>query len=244
MVTSKPKLSGFKVIGFDTMGTLLDEKEGIKAASKAVREKLRTDLTSEMFFDEFELHLREQMTNNPPPTTYYSTLGNAFAATVKSLSKGGYEVTSAERDTFAQALAGWPAFEDTVASLQYLAEKHKLVALSNMDTSTLGELTTQGALKEVQFSALQGGDKTGAFKPDHRVNQALLDIAHNDFGAGKDEVLLVAQGVSSDHVPAKEMGIASAWIDRYGAGRDAAKDAPTWIFSSMKELIDQMKRCS
>jgi FMN phosphatase YigB (HAD superfamily) len=113
-----------------------------------------------------------------------------------------------------------------------------------MDTSTLVSLTTNGALKDVHFAALQGGDKSGAFKPDHRVNQALLDIAEKEFGVGKDQVLLVAQGLESDHVPAREMGIASAWIDRYADGEEAAKGAPTWMFRSLQELVEQMKGAS
>jgi FMN phosphatase YigB (HAD superfamily) len=113
-----------------------------------------------------------------------------------------------------------------------------------MDTSTLISLTTIGALKDVHFAALQGGDKSGAFKPDHRVNQALLGIAQKEFGVGKDQVLLVAQGVESDHVPAREMGIASAWIDRYAAGEEVGRGLPTWIFKSLGELVGEMKRAS
>jgi 2-haloacid dehalogenase len=242
MAASPPSLSSFSVIGFDTMGTLLDEKAGIKVASEAIREKLPSNITDEQFFDEFESHLREEMRTTPPLTTYRTILGKAFSLTAHSLSNGEYSATESECDDFARALADWPAFEDTVASLQYLAEKHKLVALSNMDTSTLIELTTTGALRAVLFAKLQGGDKTGAFKPDHRVNQALLDIAQDEFGVGKEQVLLVAQGLGSDHVPAREMGIASAWIDRYGAGKKAAEEArPTWIFSSMKELVEEMR---
>jgi 2-haloacid dehalogenase len=246
MAASPPSLSSsFSVIGFDTMGTLLDEKAGIKVASAAIREKLPSNISDEQFFKKFETHLREQMRTTPPPTPYPTILGKAISLTAHSFSNGEYSATESERDDFARALADWPAFDDTVASLQYLAEKHKLVALSNMDTATLVELTTTGALRDVPFAKLQGGDKTGAFKPDHRVNQALLDVAQDEFGVGKEQVLLVAQGLGSDHVPARDMGIASAWIDRYGAGKDAAAEArPTWIFSSMKELVEEMKRQS
>ena len=114
-----------------------------------------------------------------------------------------------------------------------------------MDTSTLVELPTKGALKDVPFAVLQGGDKTKAFKPDHKVNQALLDIAQDEFGVGQEDVLLVAQGLASDHVPARKMGVSSAWIDRYAEGRDAAEDAkPTWIFGSLKELVEEIKNPS
>lgn len=244
MAAPKANLSSFSVIGFDTMGTLLDEKAGIATASQSIRQELPSSISPSQFFEEFDTHLREEILKTPPPTSYRAILGRAFALTSQSLSNGQHTATETECSDFAAALADWPAFPDTVASLQYLASRHKLVALSDMDTSTLSELTTNGALKDVPFSTLQGGDKTGAFKPDHRVNQALLDIAQ-DFGVGKDGVLLIAQGLASDHVPAREMGISSAWIDRYGAGEDAAKDArPTWIFTTMKDLVDEMKEQS
>jgi 2-haloacid dehalogenase len=226
------------------MGTLLDEKAGIAAASEAILKKLNSPVTPDQFFFEFESHLHDQLTTHPPPITYHTNLATSFTLTIASLSNGTYTATQSESDAFARALASWPAFLDTVASLQYLAENHHLIALSNMDTSTLVSLTTEGALKDVHFAALQGGDKSGAFKPDHRVNQALLEIAQKEFGVGKDQVLLVAQGVESDHVPAREMGIASAWIDRYAAGEEAAKGAPTWIFKSLGELVGEMKRVS
>jgi 2-haloalkanoic acid dehalogenase type II len=244
MATLKPSLSSFKVIGFDTMGTLLDEKAGITAASEAILKKLNSPITPDEFFSEFESHLHDQLTAHPPPTTYHTNLATSFTLTVASLSKGTYTSTQSESDAFARALASWPAFPDTVASLQYLSNNHHLIALSNMDTSTLVSLTTKGALEDVHFAALQGGDKSGAFKPDHRVNQALLDIAEKEFGVGKEQVLLVAQGVESDHVPAREMGIASVWIDWYAAGEEAARGAPTWMFRSLGELVEEMKGVS
>jgi 2-haloalkanoic acid dehalogenase type II len=242
MTPSKPHLSSFKVIGFDTMGTLLDERAGIAAASVIALQKL-PGTTSEQFFEEFESHLYDQMTSQPPPTSYATNLATSFSETVDSLSDGAHKTTPAESAAFADSLKAWPAFPDTVASLQYLARNAHLVALSNMDTSTLVSLTTTGALKDVPFSHLQGGDKSKAFKPDHRVNQALLDIAEKEYGVGKEEVLLVAQGLGSDHVPAREMGIKSVWIDRYGAGEEAAREAkPTWTFKELREMIEEMNR--
>jgi 2-haloalkanoic acid dehalogenase type II len=241
MAAPNPQLSSFKVIGFDTMGTLLDEKAGILAASATALHNLPT-ITPDQFFEKFESHLHTQLQTHPPPTSYAANLATTFASTVTSLSKGTYTATESESAAFASSLATWPAFPDTVVSLQHLAKHHHLVALSNMDTSTLVSLTTIGSLKSIPFAHLQGGDKSKAFKPDHRVNQALLDIAEREYGVGKEGVLLVAQGLGSDHVPAREMGIRSVWIDRYGAGEEAAREAkPTWMFSGLSKMVGEME---
>lgn len=242
MTPSKPSLSSFKVIGFDTMGTLLDEKAGIATTSATALQNL-PDTTPDQFFGEFESHLHEQMISHPPPTSYATNLATCFSLAVNSLSNGAYTATLSEATVFADSLKSWPAFLDTVVSLQYLANNAHLIALSNMDTSTLRSLTTTGPLKDIPFAHLQGGDESKAFKPDHRVNQALLDIAEKEYGVGKNEVLLVAQGLDSDHVPAREMGIKSVWIDRYDAGEEAARDArPTWMFKNLAEMVEEMKR--
>jgi len=104
-------------------------------------------------------------------------------------------------------------------------------------------LIANGSFKDVPLSALRGSDVSGAFKPDHKVINSLLDVASKDFGATKDEVLMVAQGLSSDHVPALELGVASAWIDRYGQGRDAipSNAKPDWVVSSLEELCKQVE---
>lgn len=75
-----------------------------------------------------------------------------------------------------------------------------------MDTSTLLSLTTTGASKDNPSLTYRARVISKRFKPDHRMNQALWDIAEKGYGIGKDGVLLVAQGLDGDHVPAREIG--------------------------------------
>jgi FMN phosphatase YigB (HAD superfamily) len=66
-------------------------------------------------------------------------------------------------------------------------------------------------------------------------------------------VLVVAQSLVHDHVPAQALGLASAWIARpdaltctSGAGVPESEDAkdtfPTFKFMGMREFADAMER--
>lgn len=242
-----PKLSSFKVIGFDTMGTLLDERAGVTTAFTQILDPQRfaSPVTPDELFNVFDAALTAQIKANPPPTTYQEILAAACAEAVRKVSNGQYHTTDEQNNQFAAALADWPAFVDTVSVMQRLAQNAKLILVSNMDTVTLETITTTGALKGVPVADLQGGDIAGAFKPDHAVFNTFLDTALNKYGVGQKEVLLVAQGLPSDHVPANEIGFASAWIDRYHFGHEAVEKSgakPTWVFESLQELVNEMDR--
>jgi 2-haloacid dehalogenase len=242
-----PNLKQFKVIAFDTMGTLLDERKGVAQATDTFFSKLSPGTTQEELYDAFSSAIEHLLsTETPSTTTYASLLERSIIQAYSQLSSGTYSLTSSEASAFAEALRDWPPFPDTVSSLQFLASKgYKLVLLSNMDTQTLRLIADKhtGSLGDVPLAALRGRDITGAFKPDHKVINGLLDAASKDFGATKDEVLMVAQGLSSDHVPAFELGVASAWIDRYGQGKDAIPQnaRPKWVTSNLEELCMQVK---
>ncbi|KAF4551756.1 Hypothetical protein D9617_12g036460 [Elsinoe fawcettii] len=245
MSGSQKSLTSFRAIGFDVMGTLLDEQVGIWKACEPLHQHLPSAQASRQVQEAFNDALSCLMKSSQPGTSYESLMVDAYSRVASSLSNGKHRPSKEESTAFANALADWPAWSDSVAALQALAVNSKLILVSNMDTTTLEKIVTVGGLKDVQFAALIGSDKSKAFKPDHRVNQTLLDTAKEQFGIKKEEVLLVAQGTGSDHVPAKDLGIESAWIDRYDQGQeviDRLGIKPGWTFKSLQELVDQQKR--
>ena len=94
-----------------------------------------------------------------------------------------------------------------------LGTHYKLVALSNIDRASIA-CTLGAALRGVRFDAVLTAEEIGSYKPDRRNFEYLLDYVAREWGVGRGEVLLVAQGVGSDHVPAREVGLWSAWIAR------------------------------
>lgn len=74
-----------------------------------------------------------------------------------------------------------------------------------------------GALHGVPFTGgVYTAGEIGAYKPDLANFDYLLDkcAALPDGGVKREEALMVAHGLRSDHVPAMEKGMKSVWIAR------------------------------
>ena len=93
------------------------------------------------------------------------------------------------------------------------------------------------------FDAVYLAEQIGSYKPDLKNFQYLLSHVEKKLGVEKEQVVHTAHGIESDHVPCKEMGIASAWIARGettgpGSTMESMRDkvAPTWVFNDMMEM--------
>jgi FMN phosphatase YigB (HAD superfamily) len=65
----------------------------------------------------------------------------------------------------------------------------------------------------VAFDAIYTAEDIGSYKPDRR-NFAYMLGALSERGFGRADILHTAQSLFHDHVPAKELDLATAWIDR------------------------------
>ncbi len=88
-------------------------------------------------------------------------------------------------------------------------------------------------------------EEVGSYKPAAANFEFLLARVAADFGAGPESILHVAQSLFHDHVPAKAMGLATAWIDRrggHGGGATAQPRqavTPDFRFDTMAELVER-----
>lgn len=179
----------------------------------------------------------------------------------------------ADANEFSRSLANWPPFSDTVEALNALKRLgFKLVILSNVDDASIQTMTlprldpktyamptragTGGVIPgSGEKSTKLGGDplfaevltaqQLGAYKPDPRVLTSALEIIKSKYGVSKDDVLMVAQSLFHDHVPAKALGLATVWINRQGSemgldvmGRkgDDANQLWDWEFETLGEM--------
>ena len=152
----------------------------------------------------------------------------------------GSEPDDAESIRFGRSVGDWPAFEDAADSLAYLKGHHRLVTLTNCDRASYrGSAARLGNPWDAVFTA----EEIGSYKPAAANFEYLLERVEADFGCGPGSVLHVAQSLFHDHVPAKEMGLTTAWIDRRagrGGGATAAAQeevTPDFRFDSMAELV-------
>jgi len=202
------KLNDFKALTFDCYGTLIDWESGIYTALQPLLKKGGVTLKRDDVLAAYGRHETAQETLTPQMV--YSDL---LAEVHRRLARE-WNVSDDEKDAvaFGKSIPDWPAFPDTVASLQYLQRHYKLVILSNVD-----RVSFEGSNKRlgVTFDLICTAQDIGSYKPDPR-NFAYLINAVAGIGVLKRHILHTAQSLFHDHVPARAAGLASAWIDRRG----------------------------
>ncbi|KAL8692481.1 MAG: hypothetical protein Q9218_002517 [Villophora microphyllina] len=210
LTASAPPLTKFKLLAFDIFGTVVDEETGIyKALEPLLARFPRSERAKTSAFEAF-LKLEASIHETHPSMRQHEVLAQIYT---KIANSWGVDPPNDEVEGFAESMGEWPPFPDTVAALQKLAIHYKLVALSNCDRKAFSR-TLAGPLKDVEFDAVYLAEDIGSYKPDRKNFEYLLNHADKEFGVRKDEILMVAHGLGSDHVTTKEMGIHSAWIQR------------------------------
>ncbi len=202
------ELRDFAALTFDCYGTLIDWESGILAALAPWLERQGIDAAPGEVLAAFaECESRHQAA---APTALYPEI---LSRVLKDMGKRwGVPVSGAEAAAFGASVADWPAFADSSQALAYLKGHYKLVILSNVDR---GSFAASNARLGVEFDAVLTAGDIGSYKPDRRNFQYMLD-ALDSMGIDKERILHVAQSLFHDHVPAKEMGLATMWIDRRG----------------------------
>lgn len=232
------KLSDFKVLTFDCYGTLIDWETGILDGTRALVAQAGGALTRGEVLENFARH--EAAQQQATPTMPYPQL---LAVVYERLAdEWRAPVTTAAANSFGASIADWPEFPDSVAALRYLKRHYRLVILSNVDRSSF---RSSNARLQVEFDAVYTAQDIGSYKPDPRNFEFLLRRLQEDFGLAPADILHTAQSLFHDHAPAKQFGLASAWIDRrHGASGGGATVPPPgtprcdFRFESLAAFVD------
>lgn len=211
-------MARYSVITFDCYGTLIDWDSGIFAALAPLLARAGgpaagmglsrsgVELSRDAVLEAFaRLEARQQ--EKTPDMVYPSVLAEVHGqlAIEWDVARDGDEDAA-----FGRSIADWPAFPDTVGALRYLKQHFKLVILSNVDRGSFK--ATDERLGGV-FDAVYTAQDIGSYKPDRRNFDYLIDRLREQ-EVSKEKILHVAQSLFHDHVPAKALGLATAWIDR------------------------------
>ncbi len=201
-------LNDYKVLTFDCYGTLIDWETGIwDALQPVIMKNRRSDITRETGLASFALHESAQE-KATPDLLYPQLLERVHAAIALEFDMA----TTAQADAeFGQSVAHWPAFPDSADALRYLKTRFRLVILSNINRD--GFAASNRKLG-VEFDAIYTAQDVGSYKPSHANFEFMLANLSRDFGLEAEDILHTAQSLHHDHVPAKEFGLANAWIDR------------------------------
>jgi 2-haloalkanoic acid dehalogenase type II len=199
-------LIAYRALTFDCYGTLIDWESGLY---EALQPLLRTGAVTrprDAVLADFARHEAAQQAATP--AMLYRDL---LAETHRRLShEWGVSVPESVHVAFGRSVPQWPVFDDTVAALRHLKGHYKLVILSNVDRESFAASNRRLG---VEFDAICTAEDIGSYKPDLRNFRYLL-TAVAALGIGSHEILHTAQSLHHDHVPAKSLGLATAWIDR------------------------------
>jgi 2-haloalkanoic acid dehalogenase type II len=231
------KLTDFEALSFDCYGTLIDWETGIAAVLGPWAKSSGLDIDDETLLRVYAAHESRAQTEHPGEL-YPAILARTF----RNLGSGlGAEVSEADAERFGRSIPDWPAFGDSHDALTALGSRYKLIILSNVDRESFAASNRRLG---VTFTSIITAQDVGSYKPAPRNFSALLAEAAR-LGIGEGKLLHVAQSLFHDHVPAKRVGLAGAWInrrhDRPGWGATVAPPAgitPDWEFPSMAALAD------
>ncbi|WP_186110504.1 HAD-IA family hydrolase [Burkholderia gladioli] len=226
------KLTDFKVLTFDVVGTLINFEQGVLASVRRLGGAAANDLSDDQIF---EPYLRGR-------AAFPGRSSHAMALVYLSLAKElGLPDDAQSAAAFQRDVLEWPAFADSVAALKRLRRHFRLVAMTNADRVALSAYAhTLGD----PFDDTVCCDDTGVAKPDpqffayNRGRQAA-------FGYKFGEILHTAQSQYHDIGIATKLGYATCWIERRrneqgfgGTPVPSEVTTPTFCFATLGELVD------
>lgn len=224
-------LTDIKLLTFDVVGTLIDFEQGIVdffdtvtdtygreeiLAAFGRAEGLQQDATPQMPFTRMLEPIYDRMAND---LTLPADKGADFRASI----------------------AQWPAFPDSVAALQRLGQRFRLVALTNADNWALGHMA---ATLGHPFDDTVTCEDVGVNKPDPRVF-AYCAGRQSTQGIWPAQTMHVAQSQYHDIGVSMALGYRTTWIERRrgqdGFGATPNPDTvttPDHHFATLAELAD------
>ena len=207
--------SRYEALTFDCYGTIVDWESGILAALRPVFDGRGVEAADETLLEAFGRF--EAEIEAGPYRRYRHVLGEVIR---RIASEHGFAPTAEEVAAFGGSVGDWPPFADSVDALRRLSARYRLGVITNCDDDLFA--ATQRRLG-VTFDQVVTAEQVGGYKPSHRN----FEVMFERLGLPRDRFLHVAQSLFHDHVPAKELGLSSVWVDRRrgGSGFGATKPA-------------------
>ncbi|HVM29626.1 MAG TPA: haloacid dehalogenase type II [Candidatus Limnocylindrales bacterium] len=225
-------LSRFDVLTFDCYGTLIDWEAGLLAGLRRALGGTAAEIDDDDLLERYAA--AEAELEGGPYRPYREILALALdrvAATLRATP------SREERDAFAGSVRDWPPFADSSRALARLSERYQMGVVTNCDDDLFEHSHARlGGLFRWVITAQQAG----AYKPSLRN----FELALERIGASPEKVLHVAQSLYHDHVPAKRLGLATAWVNRRhgrpGSGATPSAEGATADLTvlNMDELVD------
>jgi 2-haloacid dehalogenase len=201
-MTSELEFGRFGALTFDCYGTLIDWEAGILAALRAVLEPRGVAPGDDRLLESFARH--EAAAEAGPYLRYRAVLGLALRGICADLA---FTPSDAEVEAFGGSVGDWPAFPDSADALARLKDRFRLGVITNCDDDLFAASNRRLG---VTFDWIVTAQQAGSYKPSTHN----FELAFDRIDVPRERILHVAQSLYHDHVPAKALGLATAWIDR------------------------------
>jgi 2-haloacid dehalogenase len=199
----------FEWISFDCYGTLIDWESGILGYIRPLLRAKGCDASDAQILELYsELEPRQQ---SGIYRGYREVLDGVMRGFARELQ---FEVSTAEAAGLADSIAQWKPFPDAAPGLRDLGTRFRLAVLSNIDDDLFALSARQ---LQVPFDLVVTAQQARSYKPSCHNFELLL----NRLGTAKDKLLHAAESLYHDVAPARELGIATVWVNRR-QGRAAA----------------------
>lgn len=230
------KLTDFKVLTFDVVGTLIDFEKGILDAVRKIGGEVAKQYSDDQIFTAYKAG-RDKF-----PGRSSQEMANVYLHLAKELDLPS---GASDADAFQMAVLRWPPFADAAEAMKRLRKNFRLVAMTNADRTAF---TAYNEALGRPFHDSVTCDETGVAKPNPEY------FAYNKgrqfaFGYPQNEILHVAQSQYHDIGVAHSLGYTTCWIERrhdqagYGGTPDPKEfTEPDFHFTSMKELADAVDK--
>ncbi len=192
----------FEVLTFDCYGTLIDWEAGILAGLHGVLDARGVAVDDEELLAAYARH--EAAIEAGTYLRYRHVLAGALRGVCAEL---GVAPTDDQAHAFGGSVGEWPAFPDSHDALERLARRFTLAVITNCDDDLFAASNRRLG---VTFDHVVTAQQVGSYKPSRRN----FEVAFERIGRPRERILHVAQSLFHDHVPAKELGMTTAWIDR------------------------------
>jgi 2-haloacid dehalogenase len=216
---------------FDCYGTLIDWESGIASALQPIFAAHGIEVSSEKIVERYVAH--EARVESQGWRPYRDILQDA---TVSMAAELGIRLRAEECSALSESIGSWPSFADTVPALNQLKQRFRLAIVSNVDDTLFTETAKQ---LQVNFDEVITAEQVRSYKPGHaHFREALRRL-----NVPVDRILHVAQSLYHDHVPAKQLGFRTAWINRPGKLRPLSLPQPVrpdLVVADMAELVQQL----
>jgi 2-haloalkanoic acid dehalogenase type II len=231
------KLSDFKMLTFDTYGTLIDWESGIYNGLQPLLDKLPLRLDRDEVLELFAEYEMQQQREHPQQL-YSSVLADVGRSIAK---KWQVKISDEEAGTFGRSVKHWPEFADSATTLKYLRQHYLMATVTNCDRiSYMGS----NSRLEIEWDGIYTAQDIGCYKPNLRNFDYMFERARRDHGVLPHQILHVAQSLTHDMVPATQKGMSKVWINRRhnvdGLGATAPPQGDytiEWEFNSMADFV-------